>query len=229
MKRTSRLTAMLLAVAMVFALAGCQKKEPPPGPDAMAQVLFDSMLKNDASSAVELLGYPSEEAARKDMGLDGDIYEEAAEQIVSQLEQMGLQVGEDKVQEFIDAFLTMFSKIDMTTTVKEMDKKEGTAVVTCSITTIDSAAMNTTMEEAMLEAMSDPDLVNSGDTAAIGEKIVEVMIEVVSGLEPTSETKDFDVNFKLGVLEINGKDREAWLPADAEAFGMAISNAAMGG
>lgn len=123
----------------------------------------------------------------------------------------------------------MFSKIDMTTTVKEMDKKEGTAVVTCSITTIDSAAMNATMEEAMLEAMSDPDLVNSGDTAAIGEKIVEVMIEVVSGLEPTSETKDFDVNFKLGVLEINGKDREAWLPADAEAFGMAISNAAMGG
>ena len=95
MKRTSRLTAMLLAVAMVFALAGCQKKEPPPGPDAMAQVLFDSMLKNDASSAVELLGYPSEEAARKDMGLDGDIYEEAAEQIVSQLEQMGLQVGDD--------------------------------------------------------------------------------------------------------------------------------------
>ena len=37
------------------------------------------------------------------------------------------------------------------------------------------------------------------------------------------------MNFKLGVLEINGKDREAWLPADAEAFGMAISNAAMGG
>ena len=54
------------------------------------------------------------------------------------------------------------------------------------------------------------------------------MSSAIADLEPTSNTTDFDVDFELGTLDINGKDRQAWLPVDAEAFGEAISTNALG-
>ena len=74
-----KVLAFTMAVLMLgtLALTGCQKEEAPIAADKVAVALFEMILKNDASSAVELFGYASEEDARKDMGLDGDLFENA--------------------------------------------------------------------------------------------------------------------------------------------------------
>ena len=97
--------SLALAVLMLFSvMTGCQKKEAPVAADAVAEALFQMILKNDASSAVELFGYASEEDARKDMGLDGDLYDEMAKEVVSQFSAMGITASTEDVQTFIDAF-----------------------------------------------------------------------------------------------------------------------------
>lgn len=230
MKQTRRIPALLLAMVMLVSLCltGCQKEEAPAAADAVAVALFDMILKNDASAAVELFGYASEEEARKDMGLDGNLYDEMAKEVASQFEQMNFTVSDEDVQTFIDAFMAMFKEVKMTAVVKESDEKAGTATVTCTINTFDPNALNEAMTEAMTTASADPSFSLDDMDAAFG-LILNAMSQAISGLTPTEDTTDFDVEFELGVLEVNGKDRKAWLPKDAEAFGAAISTAAMGG
>lgn len=230
MKQTRRIPALLLAMVMLVSLCltGCQKEEAPAAADAVAVALFDMILKNDASAAVELFGYASEEEARKDMGLDGNLYDEMAKEVASQFEQMNFTVSDEDVQTFIDAFMSMFKEVKMTAVVKESDEKAGTATVTCTINTFDPNALNEAMTEAMTTASADPSFSLDDMDAAFG-LILNAMSQKISGLTPTEDTTDFDVEFELGVLEVNGKDRKAWLPKDAEAFGAAISTAAMGG
>lgn len=234
MKQTRRVPALLLAMIMVFSLTltSCGKKEAPIAADQVAVSLFNMILKDDASSAVELFGYTSEADARADMGLDGSLYEDLADEVVSQFTSMGITASSEDAQEFVNAFLSMFKNVEMTAKVKESDEKAGTAVVTCTISTFDSQALNDTMMNAMSEAMADPDVmasVNSGDTDAAFSAILKAISGAISGISPSGETADFDVDFELQTLEINGKNREAWLPKDAEQFGNLISTTAMGG
>ena len=53
-----KVIALAMAVLMLgtLALTGC-KKEAPIGGDKVAEVIFNLMLKNDATSAVELFGF----------------------------------------------------------------------------------------------------------------------------------------------------------------------------
>lgn len=232
MKQTRRIPALLLAMLMVFSLASCGKKEAPVAADQVAVSLFNMILKNDASSAVELFGYADEAEARADMGLDGSLYEGLADEVVSQFSSMGITASGEDAQEFVDAFLTMFKNVEMTAKVKESDEKAGTAVVTCTISTFDSNALNDAMMNALNEAMADPDIVasvNSGDTDAAFSAILKAISGAIAGVSPSGETADFDVDFELQTLSVNGKDREAWLPKDAEQFGNLISTTAMGG
>ena len=229
MEQTRRIPALLLALLMLVSLTltSCQKKEGPVAADAVAVALFEMILKNDASSAVELFGYASEADARKDMGLDGNLYDEMAEEVVSQLSSTGFNASSEDVQTFIDAFISMFKDVKMTAKVKEIDEKAGTAVVTCTINTFDSNALGSAMEDAMNKI--DPAVASSGDMDAIFSAILNAMSEAIADLTPTENTVDFDVDFELSTLEINGKNQEAWLPKDTEAFGNAISTNAMGG
>ena len=226
-----KVLAFTMAVLMLgtLALTGCQKEEAPIAADKVAVALFEMILKNDASSAVELFGYASEEDARKDMGLDGDLYDEMAEEMVSQFSSMGFTASTEDVQTFIDAFMSMFKDVTMTAVVKSSDEKSGKAVVTCTISTFDPNALNDAMTEAMTEAISDPDVVNSGDTDAAFSLMLNAISSAIADLTPTGETTDFDVDFELSTLSINGKDRKAWVPVDANAFGNAISTNSMGG
>ena len=225
-----KVLSLALAVLMLtsLALTGCQQKEALVAADQVAVALFEMILKNNAAPAVELFGYTDEAGARADMGLDGSLYEEMADEVVSQFASQGFTASTEDVQAFIDAFMSMFSRVEMTAKVKESDEKAGTAVVTCTISTFDSDALTTAMTDAMTEAMSDPNALLEADQDAIFSLILNVMSSAIADLEPTSNTTDFDVDFELGTLDINGKDRQAWLPVDAEAFGEAISTNALG-
>lgn len=219
MKKKALSLALAALMLVSLTLTGCQKKDSPAAGDKVAVALFEMILKNDASSAVELFGYASEEEARKDMGLDGNIYEELADELAAQFTGMGLTASSEDVQGFVDAFMSMFKNVELTAKVKESNEKEGTSVVTCTISTFDANALNTAMSEALENI--DPD--------AEFSTILSAIADVIADITPSGETADFDVDFELQKMEINGKEKEVWLPVDANEFGNLISTTAMGG
>lgn len=229
MKQIRRIPALLLAMVMLcsLTLAGCGKKEAPVAADKVAVALFDMILKNDASSAVELFGYADEAEARKDMGLDGSIYEGMADELVTQFSGMGMTVTNDEMQAFVDAFIDMFSEVKLTAVTKSSDEKAGAAVVTCTVNTFDPEALTQAMAEAMNTL--DPSLLESGDMEAAFGAILKAAADVIGDIKPTDKTADFDVDFELADMEINGKTKKVWIPKDAAEFGNLISTTAMGG
>ena len=221
-----KVIALAMAVLMLgtLALAGC-KKEAPVAADQVAMALFNMILKDDASSVVELFGYADEAEARKDMGIEGGFYETMADEVVNQFTAMGMNVSNEDAQAFIDAFLTMFKGVDMTAKVKSSDEKAGTAVVTCTISTFDSNALN----EAMMKAMSDPSVMSIEDEDAAVSAMLKAISSAIAGLTPSGESAAFDVDFELADMDVNGKTKKVWVPKDAEEFGNLISTTAIGG
>ncbi len=227
MKQTRRIPALLLAMVMLcsLALTGC-KKEAPVAADKVAEAIFEMILKDDPSKAVELFGYADESEARADMGLDGSVYEELAGEMTKQFSDAGVNITEEEMQDFIDAFMKMFSEVQFTAKVKESDDKAGTAVVTCTVNTFDPEALTQAMTEAMNEV--DPNLLVEDMDAAFGQ-ILSVMAGVIGEIKPTDKTADFDVDFELADMDISGKTKKVWVPKDAAEFGNLISTTAMGG
>ena len=208
MKQVRRIPALLLAMLMVcsLTLTSCGKKEAPAPADQVAVALFNMILKDDASTLVELFGYADEAEARKDMGLDGSLYDELAEQLATQFTTGGMTVSNEEMQEVVDAFMKMFSEGKLT-------------------------ADPTALTEAMTNAMSnvDPDLLQSGDMDAAFGTILQAAAGAISDIKPTDNTADFDVDFELADMEINGKTKKVWVPKDAAEFGNLLSTTAMGG
>ena len=231
MKQTRRIPALLLALLMVcsLTLTSCGKKETPVAADQVAVALFKMILKDDASGVVELFGYADEDAARKDMGIEGGLYEAMADEVVNQFTAMNMTVSNEDAQAFVDAFLAMFKGVDMTAKVKESDEKAGTAVVTCTISTFDSNAVENAMNDAMAEVLADPNILASGDEDAAVSAMLKAISTAIAGLTPSGETADFDVDFELQDMDVNGKTKKVWIPKDAAEFGNLISTTAMGG
>lgn len=228
MKHTRRIPALLLAVVMLFSLtlSGCKKEDPIAG-DKVAEALFEMILKDDASKAVELFGYADEAEARSDMGLDGSIYDELADELASQFTSSGMTVSTEQMQEFVDAFMKMFSEVQLTAKVKESDEKAGTAVVTCTVNTFDANSLNQAMTDAVNSV--DPNLLLSGDTDAAFGVILQAAAGAIADIKPTDKTADFDVDFELAEVEVNGKTKKVWVPEDAAEFGNLVSTTAMAG
>ena len=231
MKQTRRIPALLLALLMVcsLTLTSCGKKETPVAADQVAVALFKMILKDDASGVVELFGYADEDAARKDMGIEGGLYEAMADEVVNQFTAMNMTVSNEDAQAFVDAFLAMFKGVDMTAKVKESDEKAGTAVVTCTISTFDSNAVENAMNDAMAEVLADPNILASGDEDAAVSAMLKAISTAIAGLTPSGETADFDVDFELQDMDVNGKTKKVWVPKDAAEFGNLLSTTAMGG
>lgn len=229
MKQARRIPALLLAVVMLFSLTltGCGKKEEIADPDKVAVALFNMILKDDASSLVELFGYADEAEAREDMGLDGSLYDELAEQLAAQFTNSGMTVSTEEMQEFVDVFMKMFSEVKMTAVTKESDEKAGTAVVTCTVNTFDSTALAQAMTDAMNNV--DPELLQSGDLEAAFGAILTAAAAGIADIKPTENTADFDVDFELADMDVNGKTKKVWVPEDAAEFGNLLSTTAMGG
>lgn len=227
MKLTRRIPALLLAMAALcsLTLTGCKKEAPAPA-DQVALSIYDMIMKDDASSLVELFGYADEAEARRDMGLEGSIYDGMAEEMVSQISEMGITVSNEEMQAFINAYVSMFKEVEFTAKVKEADEKAGTAVVTCTISTFDPEAMTQAITDAMTNI--DPSVLEGNDPDKIFSAMLSAMAEAISDLQPTGETADFDVDFELQKTEINGKTKEVWAPKDASEFGGLITSTAMG-
>lgn len=230
MKHMRKLSLLLcLAMLASLALTGCGSKEEPAAPNEAAEAIFLMAIKNDASKAVEVFGFASESEAKIElMGSDEDPYKEVGEELVAQFEAMGATVSSEDAQAMIDAVLTMLGKLQYSAEVKEIDKKAGTAVVTSHIGHYDTAEVQNAMTDAMTELLTNnPDLVN--DENAFYSALIQKVAEVMSSMQPVEGTKDFDTDFKLEKVTVSGKEKEVWIPVDANGFGGDLSNAAMGG
>ena len=228
MQQTRRIPALLLAMLMLFSLTltSCGKKEEIAAPDQVAVALFEMILKDDTSKMVELFGYADEAEARKDMGLDGSLYDELAEQLTSAFTSQGVTVTTEQMQEFVDAFMKMFSGVNLTAVTKESDEKAGAAVVTCTVNTFDAESLTQAMNDAMNSV--DPSLIASDMDAAFGA-ILQAAAKAIADIKPTDKTADFDVDFELADMDVNGKTKKVWVPKDAAEFGNLVSTTAMGG
>lgn len=229
MKQVRRIPALLLAMLMLFSLTltGCGKKEEIADPDKVAVAIFDIVLKDDTSALVELFGYSDEAEARKDMGIEGSVYDDLADQMVTMFSGMGVTATTEDAQTFVDAFLTMFKNVTFSAKTKSVDEKAGTAVVTCTISTFDPDGIENAMGQVMEEIMADQDLL-AGDEAELYSTLLNKISAAIAELKPTDNTTDFDVNFVLEKHTINGKDRQVWLPEDVNGFGTAIGSNALG-
>lgn len=230
MKQTRRIPALLLAVVMLFSLtlAGCKKEEAPIPGDQVAVALFEMILQDDASKVVELFGYADEAEARQDMGLgETSIYDALADGVLNQFKAMGINATAEDTQTFVNAFLTMFKNVKLTAKVKESDEKAGTAVVTCTINTFDADAMTDAMTQVVMDIMSNEELL-TGDEDALYSAMLRGMSEAIAGITPTENTADFDADFELAEMDVNGTSKRVWLPKDTEKFGELISTTAMG-
>lgn len=199
--------------------------------DKAAVALFNMILKDDAASAVELFGYASEAEARRDMGLDGNLYDEMTQEVLKQFSSMGFTASKEDADTFVNAFMTMFKEVKMTARVKSLDEKTGTAVITCTISTFDSKALEEAIEGAMNSALAELDLalLEGENEDALFSVLLKAIAKAIAGLKPDGADADFDVEFALETLTINGKTCRVWLPKDAEAFGEAISSTVLGG
>ena len=225
MRKLSLLLCVALLASMV--LTGCGPKEKPAPPNEAAEAIFMIAIKNDAAKAMEVFGFASESDAKKElMGSDEDPYKEVGEQLVAQFEAMGANVSSEDAQALIDAVLSMLGKLQYSAEVKDIDEKAGTAVVTSHIGHYDSVAIQDAMAQAMTEVSTDPNL---DDQDAFYSAIIQKVAEVMSSIQPVEGTKDFDTDFQLVKAEVSGKEKQVWIPVDANAFGADLSNAAMGG
>lgn len=231
MKQIQRIPALTLALVLLLtALTGCNngKLVDVAPPDQVAEAFFDVIICDDASTITEVLDYESEAAARADLGLDdGSLYEAMAQEVTSQLSSLGTVTDEDS-RTMVDAFLTMMRKLTFNAEVKEQDDKKRTAVVTCHVSTISADAVQNAMTDAVTKiATENPELISDED--ALVSAVIQAMAQAMSAVEPTADTADFDVDFTLQMVEVDGKDKWMWFPKDTEAFGSAISTAALGG
>ena len=217
MRKLSLLLCVALLASMV--LTGCGPKEKPAPPNEAAEAIFMIAIKNDAAKAMEVFGFASESDAP---------YKEVGEQLVAQFEAMGANVSSEDAQALIDAVLSMLGKLQYSAEVKDIDEKAGTAVVTSHIGHYDSVAIQDAMTQAMTEVSTDPNL-DVNDQDAFYSAIIQKVAEVMSSIQPVEGTKDFDTDFQLVKAEVSGKEKQVWIPVDANAFGADLSNAAMGG
>ena len=196
--------------------------------EQVAVAIFNLILKNDASDAVKVFGYASEEEALADMGLEGGIYQMLADEMVAQFQSESIPVSDEVAHQFADAFLSMFQKVDFSAKVKECDEKAGTAVVTCTISTYDSNFLNDALEQATEIVSEDEELMNSQDETELYNRLLLELINILKDASPSGETADFDVDFEKTNMEVNGKLKKIWVPVDSEEFGNLISTTALG-
>lgn len=231
LRKSMFVLSLTFALLCSLMLTSC-KAEPPAQPDQVAVGMYELFIKDDAAKMCELFGYASEEEARTDLiGEAGELHESVLEGLVVEMQSMGLDMTEEDLKPLLDATMAMLGKLEFTAEVAEIDEKAKTATVTGKIDCYDPQIVAQKSENIMTDLMASMDMNLLTTEEGFMEFMKAYLAEYAAAmhtLEPSGETREFAVPFELAMTEINGKDKEVWLPVDANQFGMDLSTNALG-
>ena len=229
MKKLKKLLAVVATMAVVcMTLTGCGEKLPPA--DQTISSLFELAAKNNAAPMKDLLGFASEEEVRSAFFEEGaDV--ELVDELKSELESAGVELSEEDVQDLTDSLETMLNKITYTAEITSQEKD--TTVVTLKVNGFSYEEMTNIIMDAaniMMESITEEDqiAIQNGDMEVFNNYMQQYVKDFVAGLaalEPTAAPVEFTVNCEKLSVEVNGKDKVAWLPSDMDGFSVDVENA----
>ena len=229
MKKLKKLLAVVATMAVVcMTLTGCGEKLPPA--DQTISSLFELAAKNNAAPMKDLLGFASEEEVRSAFFEEGaDV--ELVDELKSELESAGVELSEEYVQDLTDSLETMLNKITYTAEITSQEKD--TTVVTLKVNGFSYEEMTNIIMDAantMMESITEEDqiAIQNGDMEVFNNYMQQYVKDFVAGLaalEPTADPVEFTVNCEKLSVEVNGKDKVAWLPSDMDGFSVDVENA----
>ena len=229
MKKLKKLLAVVATMAVVcMTLTGCGEKLPPA--DQTISSLFELAAKNNAAPMKDLLGFASEEEVRSAFFEEGaDV--ELVDELKSELESAGVELSEEDVQDLTDSLETMLNKITYTAEITSQEKD--TTVVTLKVNGFSYEEMTSIIMDAantMMESITEEDqiAIQNGDMEVFNNYMQQYVKDFVAGLaalEPTADPVEFTVNCEKLSVEVNGKDKVAWLPSDMDGFSVDVENA----
>ena len=229
MKKLKKLLAVVATMAVVcMTLTGCGEKLPPA--DQTISSLFELAAKNNAAPMKDLLGFASEEEVRSAFFEEGaDV--ELVDELKNELERAGVELSEEDVQDLTDSLEAMLNKITYTAEITSQDKD--TTVVTLKVNGFSYNEMTNVIMDAantMMESITEEDqiAIQNGDMEVFNNYMQQYVKDFVAGLaalEPTADPVEFTVNCEKLSVEVNGKDKVAWLPSDMDGFSVDVENA----
>lgn len=229
MKKLKKLLAVVATMAVVcMTLTGCGEKLPPA--DQTISSLFELAAKNNAAPMKDLLGFASEEEVRSAFFEEGaDV--ELVDELKNELESAGVELSEEDVQDLTDSLEAMLNKITYTAEITSQDKD--TTVVTLKVNGFSYNEMTNVIMDAantMMESITEEDqiAIQNGDMEVFNNYMQQYVKDFVAGLaalEPTADPVEFTVNCEKLSVEVNGKDKVAWLPSDMDGFSADVENA----
>ncbi len=229
MKKLKKLLAVVATMAVVcMTLTGCGEKLPPA--DQTISSLFELAAKNNAAPMKDLLGFASEEEVRSAFFEEGaDV--ELVDELKSELESAGVELSEEDVQDLTDSLETMLNKITYTAEITSQEKD--TTVVTLKVNGFSYEEMTNIIMDAantMMESITEEDqiAIQNGDMEVFNNYMQQYVKDFVAGLaalEPSADPVEFTVNCEKLSVEVNGKDKVAWLPSDMDGFSVDVENA----
>lgn len=221
------LTVIAAAAVMVMALTGCGEKLAPANETVSA--LFELSAKDNAEPMMELLGFASKEDANNAFFVEGTSVE-LADEIKSQVADLGVAIDESEIQEFSDAMLAMADKLAYTAEITSEEKDKVT--VTMNVTGFSyEAVVQVTADAmtAMMESVTQEDqlAIAEGDMDLLASYMSQYLKDITAGmsaLEPT-ETVTFTVPCERLRIDVSGEEKIAWLPSDMEQFSKDVEGA----
>lgn len=218
MKRKAvSVVAGLLAMCTV-AMTGCQAKHQPA--DQIVSALYEMGVKDNPAPITELLGFESEDAARESLMSTGTAT--MMDQFVEQLG--GVEFDEQELQEMEASMKTMMDKLVCTAEITENGVKEKTVVL--KVKSFSAADMGQLMADIQNELSANMDqetamAIASGDmevTNKVNREVIKNFIARLSELEPKEEETEITVKCEKLRVNVNGKDKVAWMPSDMTKF-----------
>lgn len=229
MKKLRRILAIVATMAMLcMTLTGCGEKLTPA--DQTIGALFELAAKNNAAPMKDLLGFASEEDVRSAFFEEGaDV--ELVDELKSELEDAGVTLSDEDVQELTDSIVTMLNKITYTAEITSEEKD--TTVVTLKVNGFSYEEMTQIIMDAantMMESITEEDqmAIANGDMDVFNSYMQQYLKDFVSGLaamDPSSDPVEFTVTCEKLSVEVSGKNKVAWLPSDMDGFSTDVENA----
>lgn len=222
MKNMKRKLALVIAAVMMFSLilTGCQSKLVPA--DQTVNAMFELAVKENAAPMKDLLGFASEDDVRSSL-LSKD-YVGIAETVSKEFSSSGVNLTEDEAKEMTDTLKGLVNKLTCTTQIQSQSKDETTVLV--KVTGFSSSDMSKIQSEVLTDVQNNMDqetakAIMSGDQEATQKVMKDVLSQVMKKLgdmQPSTETTDVTVKCEKKKVDVSGKNKIAWLPADTNQF-----------